>query len=108
MVKFLDSEEEFKLRKFVQYDLTKKYDMSIQINDGMVVSGVMGNDFIEEALKISFNPADANVMWIEDKIATDIHRFCYENKINMNRQPIQRDAWMMNIRYTLIYTDGGV
>lgn len=108
MVKFLEPSTEHKLRMFISHELGYKYNQQIQVADDLIVTGTTGSDKIVECLKVMFYPAHSNVEWIEDKIASDIHRYCYEHEINIVKSPvINRDVWNGEIRYNLIYTNGG-
>ena len=108
MVKFLDNETEHKLRMFISHDLGYKYNQPIQVKDDVIVTGTTGSDKIVECLKVRFYPAHSQVEWVEDKIAGDIHRYCFENQIDIVKDCcIVRDVWNGEIRYSLIYTNGG-
>lgn len=105
MVQFLKTDEEYGLRKFIQHELSCKYNQQIQIREDMIVTGLAGNDKIVECFKVLFYPADSNVEWIEDKIASDIHRYCFEHKICIVKSPvIERTVWNGEILYGLVYT----
>ena len=107
MVKFLDNETEHKLRMFISHELADKYGQAIEIRDDLIVTGTTGSDKIVECLKVMFYPVHSKVQWIEDKIASDIHRYCYENEIYLIRSPVcERTVWNGEIRYNLIYTKG--
>ena len=100
----LDLKTEMKFRRFVCQDLAEKYQMPIEVNEDIIVTGTTGNDTIMQCLKIRFFPVHSKVEWGEDKIASDIHRYCYENDLMLEKYPvIERDVWTGKIRYGLIY-----
>lgn len=105
MVKFLDVDTESQLRNYIQVTLGNKYQQHIEVADSEFVTGLMGKDEIKEALKVRFIPAHSTVNWIEDKLITDIHKYCYKNNLRLNREPgIERDTFLGEIRYNIIYT----
>lgn len=107
MVKFLEPSIEHKLRMFISHELGYKYNQQIQVADDLIVTGTTGSDKIVECLKVMFFPAHSQVEWVEDKIAGNIHRYCFENQINIVKDCcIVRDVWNGEIRYSLIYTQG--
>lgn len=109
MVRFLDGKTENAFRRFVQVELAEKYQQPIFVEDSEIVTGLTGNDIIEEALIIRLFIANAKVPWVEDKIATDIHIYCYENDLELNKSSLlERDVWNGEIRYGIVYTDGGL
>lgn len=108
MVKFLDWNTEMEFRRFVQYELADKYRFPIEVREDKIVTGLTGNDEIQEALKIGFFPEYAQTAWVEDKIAKDIHKYCHEHNLKLNKEPfINRTAWNSKIKYELVYTNGG-
>lgn len=107
MVRFLDGKTENAFRRFVQVELAEKYQQPIFVEDSEIVSGLLGKDIIEEALIIRLFIADSKTERVEDKISTDIHRYCYENDLKLNKRVIiERDIWNGRIRYGIVYTDG--
>ena len=107
MVGFLDGKTENAFRRFVQVELAEKYQQPIFVEDSEIVTGLTGNDIIEEALIIRLFIADSKTEQVEDKIVTDIHRYCYENDLKLNKSTIiERDTWNGRIRYGIVYTDG--
>ena len=108
MVKFLDDKTENAFRRYVNVELAEKYQQPIFVEDAEIVTGIMGKDKIEEALIIRFFIVDSKVQWVEDKIVVDIHRYCYEHNIKINKKVgVERDTWNGKIRYGLVYTYGG-
>lgn len=107
MVKFLDDKTENAFRRFVNVELAEKYQQPIFVEDKNIVTGLTGDDVIEEALIIRFFVGDATVQWVEDKIANDIHKYCFEHDIKLNKSiVIERDVWNGEVRYGLVYTNG--
>lgn len=105
MVSFLENKTENAFRRFVQVELAEKYQQPIFVEDKKIVTGITGDEIIEEALIIRFFIADSKVPWLEDKIATDIHKYCYEYDLRLNKSiVIERDVWNGKIRYGLVYT----
>ena len=81
--------------------------MKIDIEETKIVTGLIGNDKITQAIVIRFFPNDTKVRMIEDKIISEIHKYLYENGLllKVNRNPvIERDVWLIKIRYGIIYT----
>lgn len=108
MVHFLGNEE-FELRRHITHNIAMEHNIQIQVRDCMIVTGLMGDDKVEEALKVSFIPANSTVEWVEDKISTSIHKYCYENDIKIVKSPvILRDVFNNEIVYSLIYTNGKI
>ena len=106
MVSFLDDKIENAFRRFVNVELAEKYQQPIFVEDAIIVTGVIGDDKIEEALIIRFFVGHAKVEFVEDKIAVDINKYCYENDFELNRSlVIERDTWNGEIRYGLVYTN---
>lgn len=104
---------------FVRKDLCYKYNMRIDVEETQIVEGVIGKDRIVDAIKIVFFPSEAvsddmkpgsldyihKISYVENRIIEDIHRFCYENGIVMSLNfGIERDVWLGEIRYKLVYT----
>ena len=109
MVRFLDNKTENAFRRFVQVELAEKYQQPIFVEDSEIVTGLTGNDIIEEAIIIRLFIADSKTEWVEDKIAHDINRYCYENDMKLNKSIVlERDIWNGKIRYGIVYTDGNV
>lgn len=108
MVSFLEDKVEMAFRRFVCTELAEKYGQYIEVKDGVIVTGLTGSDTIEECLNVGFFPSHAKTDWVEDKIAVDIHRYCYENDLSLVRSiVVERTVWNGDIRYGLVYTDGG-
>ena len=106
MVNFLDDKTENAFRRFVNVELAEKYQQPIFVEDAYIVTGLMGNDKIEEVLIVRFFVGYAKVEFVEDKISTDIHKYCYENGLKLDKSPvIERDTWNGEIRYGLVYTN---
>lgn len=106
MVNFLEDKVENAFRRFVNVELAEKYQQPIFVEDAQIVTGLMGKDIIKEALIIRFFIDYAKVEWVEDKIAGDIHRYCYENGFKLDKNVnIIRDTWNGEIRYGLVYTN---
>lgn len=106
MVNFLDDKLENAFRRFVNVELAEKYQQPIFVEDAQIVTGLMGNDKIEEALIVRFFVGYAKVGFVEDKISADIHKYCYENGFKLDKSPvIKRDTWNGEIRYGLVYTN---
>lgn len=106
MVNFLDSKAENAFRRFVNVELAEKYQQYIEVSDAEIVKGELYGDEIVEAIKVRFFPEDAKVENIDSHIVSDIHEYCYENKISLSRQPaVERDVWTGKIRYNLVYTE---
>lgn len=108
MLSFLNMEQEMELYKFVRNDLSVEMGMHIDVEEDKIVTGMTGNDKIEEAFIVRFFPEDANVEWVEDKIASKVHKFLYDNDIkNVQRSiVIMRDVWLGRVRYGIVYTAG--
>ena len=108
MVKFLDDKTENAFRRYVNVELAEKYQQPIFVEDAEIVTGIIGKDKIEEALIIRFFIDYATVQDVENKIAVDIHKYCYKNNIKLTKlSNIIRDTWNGEIRYGLVYTYGG-
>lgn len=108
MLSFLNMEQEMELYKFVRNDLSVEMGMHIDVEEDKIVTGMTGNDKIEEAFIVRFFPEDANVEWVEDKIASKVHKFLYDNDIkNVQRSIVlMRDVWLGRVRYGIVYTAG--
>lgn len=101
----LDFDEIARMYVFVRRDLSKKYDMAIDIEEGEIVTGLLGYDDVEEAIKIIFFPSEAKVPYIEDKINSDMNKYIQENEFHLQcNVVIERDMWLGKIRYKLVYT----
>lgn len=106
MVNFLDDKTENAFRRYVNTELAEKYQQPIFVEDTNIVTGLLGEDIIEEALVIRFFVGNSKVEWVEDKIAIDIHKYCYENGLPLKKEiVIERDTWNGEIRYGLVYTN---
>lgn len=107
MVNFLTRKEEMNFRRFANTDLAYKYDMYIGVDEEQIVIGNAPNEKIVDALKVRFFIKDSKEEFIENKIKTDIHRYCYENNLNLDCvYAIEKDVWNGEIRYGLIYIEG--
>lgn len=107
MISFVTDEQLNGLYKFVRSDMSYKFGMKIDIEETKIVTGLIGDDKIEEAIIIRFFPNDSEERMIEDKIISEMHKYLYENKMLsvMNRVPvIERDVWLSEIRYGIVYT----
>lgn len=107
MVNFITRKQEMAFRRFVNTELAEKYDMYLAVNEENVVTGIAPNEKIEESLKVRFFIGDSKEEFIENKIKADIHRYCYENNLNLECvYAIEKDVWNGKIRYGLIYIEG--
>lgn len=109
MVSFLTRKQEHDFRRFVNTNLAEKYQQPIMVYDDFVVVGTTGDDVVKECLKINFIPANAKVQWVEDKIANDIHKYCYEHDLRLCKHiVVERTYRCGEIVYSLIYTNSAV
>ena len=107
MINFMTNEELNDLYIFIRRDLSYKLNMNIDIEETKIVTGLIGNAKITEAIIIRFFPNDTKVRMIEDKVISEVHKYLYENKLltKVNRNPvIERDVWLSDIRYGIVYT----
>lgn len=108
MVQFMDLKTENAFRRFVNTELAHKLEQPIEVRDAVIVKDGLNGDEIVEALKVSFFPAYSKTEWIEDKIATDLHKYVFENDLGLLKSPvIEKDVWNGEIRYSLVYTYAG-
>lgn len=106
MVTFLEDKKENAFRRYVNVELAEKYQQPIFVEDAHIVTGLMGDDEIKEALIVRFFVGDAKVEWVEDKIDIDIHKYCFKNGLPLKKViVIERDIWNGEIRYGLVYTN---
>lgn len=102
----LDNNQKEEFIKFVMVDLSEKYNIKINVDEDYVIRGIAPNEEIKEALKIRFLIDDAQEYWIEDRIATDVHKYCFLNKLYLIRSPVfEKDVWNGKIRYSIILLD---
>ena len=105
MLSFLTENQLDNLYRFVRVDLSKEFNLHIDIEEDKVVTGTFGNDVVEDAFIIRFFPEDSQVEWVEDKIITKLAKWLFENNIDVSRSiVIQRDVWVGKIRYGIVYT----
>lgn len=103
----LEFKENMEFRNFVQYAVADKFGIPIEVREEEYVTGLLGKDEVKECFKIGFFPKFARTEWVEDKISLEIHRYCYKNKLSLNREPIiERSVWNGEIKYELVYTKG--
>lgn len=108
MVQFLDMKTENAFRRFVNTELAHKYEQYIEIRDDLIVKDNLTGDEIVEAIKIGFFPAHSKTEYVEDKIASDVHRYIFENDLGLiKNMSIDKDVWNGEIRYNLVYTYAG-
>ena len=104
---FLDKDTLHEFRRFVNLTLSYKYGLYIDVEETVVVTGLCGSDVVRDALTVRFFPSHAKTWWVEDRIAEDIHRYCYENGLSLVKDiVIERCVCDGDVRYGLVYTDG--
>lgn len=104
----MDLKTENAFRRFVNTELAHKLEQPIEVREALIVKDGLTGDEIVEAFKISFFPAYSKTHYVEDAIASNIHRYIFNHDLGLVKNlNIEKNVWNGEIRYSLVYTYAG-